>query len=43
MAFESLTSRLGGVFSSLRQKGKLSEKIAQHFGVRRIAVGQLVE
>ena len=26
MAFESLTSRLGGVFSSLRQKGKLSEK-----------------
>ena len=26
MAFESLTSRLGGVFSSLRQKGKLNEK-----------------
>ena len=26
MAFESLTSRLGGVFSGLRKKGKLSEK-----------------
>ena len=26
MAFESLTSRLGGVFSGLRKKGKLNEK-----------------
>ena len=26
MAFESLTERLGNVFSGLRQKGKLTEK-----------------
>lgn len=29
MAFESLTERLGGVFSALRQKGKLTEKDVQ--------------